>query len=105
MGKYSSIILAAIMIVSFGAYADAQNMSYRFSGYGYRQSPEVNRYLSARYDHLLQVSIRFRSHSHDRCLEEQAFMGPDRRQRPGDSAGTRESRGSDHKGNFNHRTG
>jgi hypothetical protein len=62
MGKYSSIILAAIMIVSFGAYADAQNMSYRFSGYGYRQSPEVNRYLSARYDHLLQVSPRFRSY-------------------------------------------
>jgi hypothetical protein len=62
MGKYASIILAAIMIVSFGASADAQNMSYRFSGYGYRQSPEVNRYLSARYDHLLQVSIRFRSY-------------------------------------------
>jgi hypothetical protein len=60
MGRYSRFILAAILIVSFGAYADAQNMSYRFSGYGYRQSPEVNRYLSARYDHLLQVSPGFR---------------------------------------------
>ena len=44
----------------------------------------------------------FRSHSHDSCVEEQAFMGRDRRQRPGDSAGARERRSSGHKGNFNH---
>ena len=46
----------------------------------------------------------FRSHSHDSRLEEQAFMGRDCGQRPGDSAGTRERRGSDHKGNFNQPT-
>ena len=44
----------------------------------------------------------FWSHSHDSCVEEQAFMGRDRGQRPGDSARTRERRGGDHRGNFNH---
>jgi len=62
MGKYSRIVLAAVMVVAFSGYADAQYMSYRVAGYGYRQSPEVNNYLSARYDHLLQVSPRFRRH-------------------------------------------
>jgi len=46
-----------------------------------------------------------RSQSHDSCLEEQAFMGRDRGPRPGDSAGARERRSSDHKGNFNYPTG
>ena len=62
MGKYSRIVLAAAMVVAFAGYAQAQYMSYRVAGYGYRQSPEVNNYLSARYDHLLQVSPRFRHH-------------------------------------------
>jgi hypothetical protein len=48
MGKYSRIVLAAVMVVAFTGYADAQYMSYRVAGYGYRQSPEVNNYLSAR---------------------------------------------------------
>jgi hypothetical protein len=58
MGKYSGIILAAVMVVAFAGYADAQSMAYRIAGS--RQSPEVNNYFSARYDHLLQVSPRFR---------------------------------------------
>lgn len=60
MAKYAGIVLAAVMVVAFTGYADAQYMSYRFAGHGYRESPEVNNYLSARYDHLLQVSPRFR---------------------------------------------
>jgi len=56
MGKFSMLILAAAIVVGFASYADAQYMSYRIAGYGYRASPEVNLYLSARYDHLLQVS-------------------------------------------------
>jgi hypothetical protein len=59
MGKYARIALAAVMLVAFAGYADAQ-MSYRLAGQASRQSPEVNNYLSARYDHLLQVSPRFR---------------------------------------------
>ena len=58
MAKYAAIVLAAVMVIAFTGYADAQYMAYRFSGA--RQSPEVNNYLSARYDHLLQVSPRFR---------------------------------------------
>ena len=62
MRKFSMIILAAVMAVGFARYADAQYMSYGIAGYGYgyRASPAVNVYLSARYDHLLQVSPRFR---------------------------------------------
>ena len=62
MGKYSRIVLAAVMVMAFTGSADAQYMSYRVAGHGYRESPEVNNYLSARYDHLLQVSPRFRRH-------------------------------------------
>jgi hypothetical protein len=51
------------------------------------------------------VGICFRSHNQDSCVEEQAFMGRNCGQRPGDSAATRERRSSNHKGNFNHRTG
>lgn len=47
----------------------------------------------------------FRRHNQDSCVEEQAFMGRNRGQRPGDSAATRERRSSSHKVNFNHRTG
>ena len=60
MGKYSRIVLAAVMVTAFAGSANAQYMSYRVAYHGYRQSPEVNNYLSARYDHLLQVSPRFR---------------------------------------------
>jgi hypothetical protein len=60
MGTYARIALAAVMLVAFAGYADAQYMSYRLAGQASRQSPEVNNYLSARYDHLLQVSPRFR---------------------------------------------
>jgi len=60
MAKYAGIVLAAVMVVAFTGYADAQYMAYRFAGQGSRESPEVNNYLSARYDHLLQVSPRFR---------------------------------------------
>jgi len=66
MGKYSRLILAAIMVVSFAQYAAAQPMSYSIAGYGYgysyRASPEVNLYLSARYDHLLQTRPGFRAY-------------------------------------------
>jgi hypothetical protein len=60
MAKYAGIALAAVMVVAFAGHANAQYMAYRFAGHGYRESPEVNNYLSARYDHLLQVSPRFR---------------------------------------------
>ena len=60
MGTFARIILAGVMLVSFAGYADAQSMSYRLSGKSYRESPEVNNYLSARYDRLLQTSPRFR---------------------------------------------
>ena len=60
MCKYSMTVLAAVMVVAFVGSANAQYMSYRVAYHGYRQSPEVNNYLSARYDHLLQVSPRFR---------------------------------------------
>jgi hypothetical protein len=60
MGKYSRIVLAAFMVAAFAVAANAQSMSYRVAYHGYRQSPEVNNYLSARYDYLLQISPRFR---------------------------------------------
>jgi len=62
MGNFVRLIVAAIMVVSVVRYADAQSMAYRFAGHSYRERPEVNIYLSARYDHLLQVSPHFRHH-------------------------------------------
>jgi len=46
MAKYAGIVLAAVMIVSFAGYADAQYMAYRLPP-GLSRSPEVNNYLSA----------------------------------------------------------
>jgi hypothetical protein len=46
-----------VFAVLFVANAQAQPITYSFAG---RESPQVNNYLSARYDHLLQVSPRFR---------------------------------------------
>jgi len=62
MGKYAWIVLAAVLVVAFTGYADAQSMKYRLAGQGSRESPEVNNYLSARYDRLLQTSPRFRKY-------------------------------------------
>ena len=62
MLKAASLIIAGIMAVSFVHTANAQYMTYSWGGYRYRESPEVNNYLSARYDYLLQVSPRFRGY-------------------------------------------
>src|SRR5689334_1635074 len=62
MGTLSRMIIAAAIVVSFTGYADAQYMAYRFAGHSQRETPEVNNLLSARYDHLLQVSPRFRTY-------------------------------------------
>jgi hypothetical protein len=58
MLKASTITLTMIMLLLFASNASAKYMSYGNS----RQSPEMNIYLSARYDHLLQISPRFRHH-------------------------------------------
>ena len=55
-------IVSALLVAGFVVHgANAQSMSYSFAGNGHRADPVVNNYLSARYDHLLQVSPRFRS--------------------------------------------
>ncbi len=61
MVKYATALVALIALMSVARYADAQSMSYSLA-YPDRASPEVNNYLSARYDHLLQVSPRFRAY-------------------------------------------
>ncbi|MBV9861632.1 MAG: hypothetical protein JO267_05735 [Alphaproteobacteria bacterium] len=65
MSKYWAPIVGFLMMVAFAASASAQGMSYSYSHW-YRgngpwwESPEQNVRRSARYDHLLQVSLRFR---------------------------------------------
>jgi len=61
MRKLTAIVFALLIAGSFANNANARSMSYSVSGYGYREDPVVNIYLSARYDHLLQVNLRFRS--------------------------------------------
>ena len=60
MTKLTKILIAFIVVMSFAPLADAQYMSYSPGGASDRASPAVNNYLSARYDHLLQISPRFR---------------------------------------------
>jgi hypothetical protein len=62
MKLVSKLMLAALAVMLFAGSVDAQPMGYSFRGYPSRADPLVNQYLSARYDHLLQVSWRFRRH-------------------------------------------
>ncbi|MGE5269848.1 MAG: hypothetical protein ACM3JG_09285 [Thiohalocapsa sp.] len=63
MRKLSLILLAILLALAMPAAlstpASAQYMGYSISRPS-RADPAVNNYLSARYDHLLQVSPRFR---------------------------------------------
>ena len=57
-------LTAAIVALVFGCLhqnADARAITYRFVSHG-REDPQVNVYLSARYDHLLQTNMRFRGY-------------------------------------------
>ncbi|MGC2413036.1 MAG: hypothetical protein WA459_10125 [Stellaceae bacterium] len=64
MRKFAPIVFALLIAVSFVHQANAQAMSYRVAprSYAYRADPAVNNYLSAVYDHRLQVDPRFRSY-------------------------------------------
>lgn len=62
MRKATAAAITLFIAATFASSADARYMEYRFSGYPDRADPAVNNYLSARYDHLLQVSSRFRSY-------------------------------------------
>jgi len=58
MHRYYRPLLAAVLILSFSGPADAQRyMSFGYGAPSYRESPEVNLYLSARYDWLLRTTI------------------------------------------------
>jgi len=59
MLKPSTVIFTMIITLFLASNANAQSLRYSFSS-GSRESPEVNIYLSARYDHLLQISPPFR---------------------------------------------
>jgi hypothetical protein len=58
MLKVSAAISTMIILLFLTSNVRAQYMSYG----GSRESPGMNIYLSARYDHLLQISPRFRHH-------------------------------------------
>jgi len=64
MRRVTKLLLAACAVAacsaSFAGYADARSMGYSFRGYPSRADPQVNIWLSQRYDHLLQVSPAFR---------------------------------------------
>jgi hypothetical protein len=62
MRKVSKLVLALVAGMLFAGNADAQSMGYSFGGAPSRADPRVNVWLSARYDHLLQVSPRFRAY-------------------------------------------
>jgi hypothetical protein len=62
MRNVSKVVLAVVVPLFFSGYADAQSMGYSFGGYPSRTDPQVNIYLSQRYDHLLQVSPGFRAY-------------------------------------------
>ena len=54
---------AAAVFVSLAADPASAQMRYRFApAHSWRQSPEVNNYLSARYDWLVSHSPRFRAY-------------------------------------------
>lgn len=53
-----TLVFTMIFLFFLAPTAKAQYMTYGNN----RESPEVNIYLSARYDHLLQISPRFRHH-------------------------------------------
>ena len=62
MKRVSKLILAVVPALLLAGHAVAQPMGYSFGGYPSRLDPQVNIYLSARYDHLLQVSPGFRAY-------------------------------------------
>jgi hypothetical protein len=61
MCRLSPVIFMTIIALFLASNANAQSLRYSFSA-GSRESPQVNIYLSARYDHLLQISPPFRHH-------------------------------------------
>jgi hypothetical protein len=62
MRKAISLIFLLFLAVCLIPAAQAQFMSYTLGSVPSRADPMVNNYLSARYDHLLQVSPRFRAY-------------------------------------------
>jgi hypothetical protein len=58
---YKSLFVAMLFVASAGA-AHAAAMGYSMGEYprSWRESPEVNIMLSARYDYLVQTNARFR---------------------------------------------
>lgn len=60
MRYVAGLIFAVSCFLLFAGSANAQSMGYSVRGYPGRQDPQVNVYLSQRYDHLLQVSPGFR---------------------------------------------
>jgi len=65
MRKLMPIVFGLLAVVAFVSSAQAQ-MRYSVApysyGYPYRADPAVNIYLSAVYDHRLQVDLRFRGY-------------------------------------------
>jgi hypothetical protein len=62
MRNIAKLVLAVACSAFFAGQADAQSMGYSFGGRPGRTDPQVNVYLSQRYDHLLQVSPGFRAY-------------------------------------------
>lgn len=62
MRKATIVISALIIAGSLIQPVAAKSIGYRFAAYRDHESPEMNNYLSARYDHLLQVSPHFRAY-------------------------------------------
>src|SRR4051812_24945878 len=62
MKHLAKLVLAVTCCAVFAANADARSMGYSFGGRPGRADPQVNIYLSQRYDHLLQVSPGFRAY-------------------------------------------
>ena len=62
MRSVSKLVLAVVVGMLFAGSAGAQSMGYSFGGAPSRADPRVNVLLSARYDHLLQVSPGFRAY-------------------------------------------
>lgn len=61
-GYVKPAVLVLIALISLGQSADAKYYMKYSVHHQYRSSPEVNNYLSARYDHLLQTNPRFRKY-------------------------------------------
>lgn len=62
MKQVTKLVFAAACLAFFAADANAQSAGYSWGGRPGRADPRVNVYLSQRYDHLLQVSPRFRAY-------------------------------------------